>query len=138
MIYLAHGHQRRWEGAALQLLLEAWGHEVYNPFDGDPLAADLTQAWANAEARNNQVFLETLCPMIFSKDESHIKTADAVVVLYPEPSTGTAMEIQLAVGLGKKTVVLTDVVHPFVTGRATVLPLNKKGLLKLKEVLEEK
>lgn len=132
-VYLAHGHRNREDGKTLEQVLTAWGHEVYNPFDGDSQATKLTQAWKASDDEKRR----RLCTPIYHKDLKHIRAADALVAYYPTESTGTAQEIQIARSLGKATIVLTDLIHPFIQGHIQhVLPPTPTGLTRLRRLLK--
>jgi len=132
-VYLAHGHHNRAAGKELEAILTDWGHKVYNPFDGDHQAIALTEAWKNADNEKRR----QLCTLIYNKDLKHIRAADALVAYYPTESTGTAQEIQIARSLGKITIVLTDLIHPFIQGHVQhVLPPTPTGLTRLRRLLK--
>jgi len=132
-VYLAHGHRNRAAGKELEAILTDWGHQVYNPFDGDSEATKLTEAWKAADDRKRL----QLCTPIYNKDLKHIRAADALVAYYPDESTGTSQEIQIALSLGKLTIVLTQMIHPFIQGHVQhVLPTTPTGLTKLRGLLK--
>jgi nucleoside 2-deoxyribosyltransferase len=136
-VYLAHGHRCRPAGRTLENFLMLWGHQVYNPFDGDQRATDLTQAWFKAAETGDRRKLLKLCAPIYEKDVAAIQAADIVVAYYPDESTGTAMEIPLSKHVhGKPVVVLTDIIHPFIQSNADyVFPCNDAGLKQLRKLL---
>ena len=137
-IYIAHSHRHRQDGKWLEHQMTSWGHQVYNPFDGDQHARELTQAWFKAEQAGDKKKLLRLCKPIYDKDNKAIHAVDAVVAYYPDDSTGTAMEIPISRYKHEKTViVLTDTIHPFTNTIADhVLPLAPEALGKLRELLE--
>lgn len=138
-IYLAHGHHHRPEGKWLQRQLELWGYAVINPFDHDPYARHLTRQWAIAEQEANHPRLIELCRLIYDKDVKHIAEVEAVVVYYPDESTGTAQEIRIARKLGKFVVVLTEYIHPFIYANADhVIPYHDEGIAELRRLLDSR
>jgi len=137
-IYCAHSHRHRLDAGWLEHQLRDWGHTVYNPFTGDSYARTLTHIWAKAEETGDQPQLRSLCEPIYHKDLSHIADSDAVVVYYPDESTGTAMEIAIAHHHRKLVIVLTDMIHPFIQCNADhVLPCNPVGIEQIRKLLEE-
>ena len=137
-IYLAHSHRHRLDGKGLEHRLRGWGHQVYNPFTGDDHARRLTQEWETAEEAGDHERLRRLCDAIYHKDLSHIADSEAVVVYYPDESTGTAMETPIAHRLRKLVIVLTDIIHPFIQCNADhVLPCTPDGIEQLQTLLEE-
>ena len=137
-IYLAHGHRNREDGKTLEHILTSWGHQVYNPFDGDKHAVKLTQAWEKAAEAGDTRKLLDLCNPIYKKDLNAIKAATALVAYYPTESTGTAQEIQIARRLNKKTIVLTSMIHPFIQGHVKhILTPFLSALEQLRMLLEE-
>lgn len=136
-IYLAHSHRHRLDGKWIQRRLEEEGHQVYNPFDADEQARELTEEWGRAEDENDGEWLRSLCAPIIQKDLSHIMGSDVVVVYYPDESTGTAQEIGISSYMGKTIYVLTEMIHPFIQGHqgVTVLPANSEGFHTLLESL---
>ena len=137
-VYLAHSHRHRQDTKWLEHQISGWGHQVYNPFDGDDHARQLTREWEAAEEAGDLDGLRGLCAAIYHKDLSHIADSEATVVYYPDESTGTAMEIPIAHRLKKTVIVLTDIIHPFIHGNADhVLPLNDAGLEQLRKLLEK-
>ena len=138
-IYLAHSHRCRQDGKWIEHAITAWGHQVYNPFDGDQHARELTQAWFKAEQAGDRKKCLRLCKPIYDKDNKAISAVDVVVAYYPSDSTGTAMEIPISRYKHKKTViVLTDTIHPFTNTIANhVLALTPETPDMLKELLEK-
>ena len=137
-VYLAHSHRHRLDAKWLEHQLRGWGHQVYNPFDGDNHARQLTREWEIAEEAGDQDRLHGLCAAIYHKDLSHIADSEVVVVYYPDESTGTAMEIAIAHRMRKLVIALTDRVHPFIHSNADhILPLNDTGLEQLQTLLEK-
>jgi len=140
-VYLGHGKRQRVEGKRLQRQIELWGFEVINPFDHNARARQLTREWFNAQQASDKKELERLSPLIYRKDKNHIKESDIVVVYYPEESTGSSQEIEIAREQKKSIVILTDMIHPFIYAEVTkILPDPRKtgeGLPQLRKLLEE-
>ena len=134
-IYLAHCHKIRDLGKDYESLLESWGYEVINPFDGDEESRTLTELYQkhkHAMDEGERVTLQLICKMIYEKDLRRISKADALVVIYALESTGTSQEIQIGGRMGKKVVIVTDFIHPFTVGpgNATIIesPYNIKAV----------
>jgi len=139
-IYLAHGHHHRPNGKWLQHQLELWGYKIINPFDHDQTARKLTRDWFNAQQANDKPQLEKLAPLIYHKDKGHILNSDAILVYYPDESTGTSQEIEISREAKKPIIVLTDLIHPFTHTKTIVLPLNTldtmEGLLQIRKLFD--
>lgn len=137
-IYFAHGLLHQLDGKWLEHQMTEWNHIVYNPFDGDEEAIRLTREWKHLEEKGDTKGQEALCNPIYEKDMAAINEADIVVVYYPDPSTGAAMEIPISKQTYHKcVVVLTDTVHPFTNSIADyILPLVPETIDRLKELLE--
>jgi len=147
-IYLAHGKRHRLDGKWIEHQLKNWGHEVCNPFDGSKQAKRLTKQWEdkveiktrysllNHEERK---MIKTLSKEIHEKDTNGIDDSHIVVVYYPDESTGTAKEIVISkIKYGKKTIVMTDLIHPFIVIYADyIVPPFPEGLNQLKEILKQ-
>lgn len=137
-IYLAHPYTHRLDGKHIEHHLKEWGYPVYNPFDGCPLACHLTKEYQDALLKpNSTALIRAICPAIYEKDIKHIVWAAFVVVYYPIASTGTSQKIPISkLVYGKKVIVLTDFVHPFIEAHAdAVIPLNPDTMSRLKETL---
>jgi len=130
-IYLAHhGTPEIKERAKkLQLILEKNGYEVYNPFDHNGRAKQLTETWD----KYFELRTKKLSEDIVMEDESTIDKCDVFVAFIAKPSIGTSMEIVHAYyNITQPIFILTNYDSPWLMGRGKIVRTTEELLEELK------